>query len=336
MRILSISIPYPPIVSGLGRVAFDLNEEWTRLGHHVEAAVWSDGAVEAAHTIHRPVDAAAVRRLADCFDVLVTHEFFWNQHPWLYLSRRPFVVVNHALSTPPLLSRAGLFRRVVHSRAAGLVAVSRYLAKTMPKRTRVIYNPVDLPDEDVGGDRTGQLLFVGRIAPGKGLDRLLRWMTRWEHPVPSLTVIGEGPMLEQCRTLAAEGNLRVQFLGAQPSEHVLKEMRRHRVVVIPSHPHGGWNEGLCLVAFEALASGATVVASEVGGLPEAVGESGLLVPCDDGDAWHSAVRTALADDSLRQRGLALFRERWKGWTLERVAREYLLLFEQILEKRRST
>jgi glycogen(starch) synthase len=78
-------------------------------------------------------------------------------------------------------------------------------------------------------------------------------------------------------------------LGAQPSEAVAAEMRRHRVLAVPSR-----DETFGLSALEGLACGCRVVASDVGALRETLGDAAILVPADDPPALAEALRAALA------------------------------------------
>ena len=84
--------------------------------------------------------------------------------------------------------------------------------------------------------------------------------------------------------------------------------------------HVSWTEGLPQVLFEAFAAGLPVVATEVGGVPAAVGDAALLVPPGDAEAPARALDRIATDPALRERlteaGLARVREH----TLEAEAR----------------
>ena len=71
-----------------------------------------------------------------------------------------------------------------------------------------------------------------------------------------------------------------------------------------------------LFAQEALAAGVPLVATEVGGLPDLVGDAARLVPPDDVDALDAAVRELLADPELRARYAAAGRARAATWPTE--------------------
>jgi glycosyltransferase involved in cell wall biosynthesis len=194
--------------------------------------------------------------------------------------------------------------------------VSHFSAQTLGvdrDRIRVIYGGAD-PDRffpDPGIERHG-VLFVGRITPHKGLDRLLRALPAGAQ----LTVAGttghdrhrpESGYPELIRRLAAGRDVR--FAG-RVSDHELPSLyRRAAVVVLPSVDVTCYgrrvaiSELLGLSLLEAMASGTPVVASRIGGVPEVVadGETGWLVEPGDVEALHARLAAVLADPSRARR-----------------------------------
>ncbi len=107
---------------------------------------------------------------------------------------------------------------------------------------------------------------------------------------------------------------------------------RASVCVLPS-----FQEGLGQVLLEALASGAPVIASDVGGIPEIIehGENGLIFPVGSSDQLAAHLRTVLQDRRvavrLRRAGRALAKERFSH---TRMAKEHIRLYEDVLASRR--
>lgn len=92
----------------------------------------------------------------------------------------------------------------------------------------------------------------------------------------------------------------VAFLGFQDRLYDL--IAASDVLVMPTVVLGrGGREGFPFTGLEALALGTPVVAYAHGGLPELVGDCGLLVPPDDRDALQSAIVRLLSDDALGER-----------------------------------
>ncbi len=157
------------------------------------------------------------------------------------------------------------------------------------------------------------VLFVGRIQQLKGIDLLLRAFAqlcdRWqEGDAPRLMVVGghnptdetdpEAVEMERLRILASDLGVRdrVTFQGAVPHSMLPMYYSAADVVVVPS-----LYESFGLVALEAMACGAPVVASRVGGLQWTVqdGRSGFLVRRRDPEQFAAAMRAVLQDEHLR-------------------------------------
>jgi D-inositol-3-phosphate glycosyltransferase len=160
------------------------------------------------------------------------------------------------------------------------------------------------------------LLYVGRIAPIKGLDTLLEAVRRLRlagRTVRLLVVGGEADEPRDgheagVRALAARLGLAeaVTFVGPQPQEALRCWYAAADLTVLPSY-----YESFGMVALEAMACGTPVIASRVGGLPTTIrdGLTGLLVR--DGDAGALAARIArVLDDPGLRRTLGREGVRW--------------------------
>jgi glycosyltransferase involved in cell wall biosynthesis len=162
-----------------------------------------------------------------------------------------------------------------------------------------------------GGDRDG-VLFVGRLTPHKGVDRLIRALPAGA----SLRIAGSGGhdprppergYPELLRRLA-EGR-DVTFLGPVPEVALPELYRRAAVLALPSQERTCYgrevrvSELLGLAALEAMASGTPVVASRIGGLAEVVvdGETGFLVAPGDQEALGDRLALLLSDRRLAAR-----------------------------------
>jgi glycosyltransferase involved in cell wall biosynthesis len=157
-------------------------------------------------------------------------------------------------------------------------------------RLRVLPNPVELP-EDAAGPGDGWL-YAGRLTPEKGTSTLARAL----GDLPG-TIAGDGPAMPELRAGCGPA---VRFTGHLAPAALLAELRRARVVVVPSI----WWENFPYAVTEAQAAGRAVVASATGGIPEQIdsGVDGVLVPPGDADALRREVASLLADPD---RALAL-------------------------------
>ena len=139
------------------------------------------------------------------------------------------------------------------------------------------------------------LLFVGQLIRGKGVQLLLRAMAGMRAR-RTLDIVGTGNMEPKLKALAAKLGLgdRVRFRGFQANP--LDWMRAAKCVVVPSF----WQEPYGLVAAEAVALGRKVVAFAVGGLPEACGGKATLIAPGDIAALAQALETAEPQPTSRK------------------------------------
>ncbi|MFC4671032.1 glycosyltransferase [Seohaeicola nanhaiensis] len=142
-----------------------------------------------------------------------------------------------------------------------------------------------------------RLLFVGRLAPVKGLRVLLEALESLSRTMPDLRLIlvGDGPDRKALEQAAAPLGERVVFTGYLSQAEVARAMQSCDIVVLPS-----FAEGVPVVLMEALASRKAVIATRVAGVGELVeeGETGLLVAPGDAGGLGEAIRRLASDPAL--------------------------------------
>lgn len=221
----------------------------------------------------------------------------------------------------------GTFLRVSgqrhHLRRAQLVANSRVTAQATatalgcdPREITIAYPPVDgaavthLAEAAQPGV-VASVVGCGTTSRIKGADLLPEFLTALARRVadsPTMAWIGDGPLQRRLQRRARRlTTARLLLPGALRNPYPV--LAAAQVVVIPSR-----QEPLSRVALEALALGRAVVAFDVGGLHESIGDAGVLVPAGDVDAMAAAVARLLTDDDARaelgRRGPAHVRERF--------------------------
>jgi glycosyltransferase involved in cell wall biosynthesis len=168
------------------------------------------------------------------------------------------------------------------------------------------------------------LLSVAAVIPGKGHDVLLDALAslasrHWQCRCVG-TVERDPAFVASLRRRAADAGMngRVRFTGAQHEDELARSYGMADLLVLPSR-----SETYGMVVTEALARGLPVVATDVGGVAEALGhgadgtQPGLLVPADDPAALGDALGSWLEDADLRRRLRLAARERREalaGWS----------------------
>ena len=182
------------------------------------------------------------------------------------------------------------------------------------------------------GPNDSVVLALAALIPRKGLDVLLDALVRLggQGLRPVAWIAGEGPergrLEDQSSRLGLRGQ--VQFLGKRAD--VADLLGACDLFVIPSR-----REGMGVAALEAMAAGRAVVASEVGGLREAIadGHTGLLVPAGDAAALAQAVAKLLGDGGLRERMGTAGAERVQQKFLPgQMVAAYVDLYRTVLEE----
>ncbi len=150
-----------------------------------------------------------------------------------------------------------------------------------------------------------RLVQSGRLIEKKGLPVTLRAFAVFlqQYPNATLTIAGEGPLLNELQRLARELNIseRVAFTGFVSQEQLRGIYYRSHIFLHPSQTgHDGNQEGVPNSMLEAMATGMPVFATEHGGIPEAIdnGVSGVLVPERDHEALAQALLDAAEDPNF--------------------------------------
>jgi glycosyltransferase involved in cell wall biosynthesis len=269
-----------------------------------------------AHDAHAAAIAAVVSRLAG----------------------RPFVITRR-MARP--LRRSGIWRR-----AARVIAISQAVQQSLLE-SGVDRGRIDLIPPAIEVDRTRRTVpsdwtVALRIPPGfpvavavaaltyeKGIDLVLDAAVQLHGDIPALhwVIAGDGP--ERSRLEARAGALQalpyVHFLGhlADP----LPIMAAATVLVVPSR-----EEGFGSVILDALALGTPVVASNVGGVPEALGAGGgWLVPAGRSVALADAVAQIVRDPARRlQMSQEASRAAWR-FDLSPMVERVVALYRSVKE-----
>jgi len=134
-----------------------------------------------------------------------------------------------------------------------------------------------------------RLLFVGRVADDKGTNILAGLIHELGLPC-ELRVIGDGPEIDDLKALGPS----VVCDGVQPADGVRERMREADVLLVPSQIE----ENQPTVILEAASVGLPVIAADKGGIPETLGEAGMVCKANELEPWKTAV-LSLASDADR-------------------------------------
>lgn len=223
-------------------------------------------------------------------------------------------ILSHPLRSFPVALRLlyVMGARSAYRRSAAVIAVSKYLADVATRfrpggdGVYVVPNGIDVEParadvvvaQQAGNpkDRPFRLLFVGRLAPEKGVDVLVRAMRLLPVQDFELTIVGGGPLEPELKAMVLNLALEsvIRFRGQVEHGQVAEYYKNADALIVPSH-----SEGQGVVIIEAMSFGVPVIASRVGGIPELIadGATGLLFSAGDSDQLAAQI-TRLRQDAL--------------------------------------
>lgn len=252
--------------------------------------------------------------------------------------------------------RHGLIRRLYRPFVHHYIALSKHQARYLihrtgvaPQRVAQIYNGVDLQrfQPAIGGRgaiagapfQSPDLRIVGavgRLHPIKDQLLLARAFVRAVALSPEakarmrLVIAGAGPLAEQIDTVLREAGADKLAWLAGPRDDVAEVMRGLDCFVLPSRA-----EGISNTILEAMASGLSIIATDVGGNGELLedGVTGQLVPAQNVEAMAQALLAEFADPvAARNRGQAALTVARRDFGLDRMVAAYAQLYDSQMAK----
>jgi glycosyltransferase involved in cell wall biosynthesis len=257
--------------------------------------------------------------------------------------RRPFVYTVHGFhypsKSPPVRHFARLAERFCMARAVATVFVSEY-DQSFAIRDDVLPNPsrhLVIHNGTAAVEATGQeplfdLVYIGRLHAQKNPLALADMLVALRPLQPSLAIIGGGECEAALRERLQQAGVlqQVTFLGSQPSDKAIALLSRARIQVLPS-----FFEGLPVSVIEAMHLGIPTVASNVGGLPELIGDgtSGFLVPPADVSGFAERLRCLLEDEPRRvAMGMAAREKARSAFSLQHHVDQHLALYDDMMHR----
>ena len=231
---------------------------------------------------------------------------------------------------------APLMRRI-HTRLAVSDAARRTVARDFPGDYEIVPNGIDVerfrqPAPRPAGmpDQQRFVLFVGRLEPRKGVDRLIRAMAIVQHHAPDvrLAIVGDGPDRAALEAAARDAGVDVLFTGRVSDAALPAYYRAADIVCSPALG----DESFGIVLLEAMAAERPIVATRIEGYAEMLAEQ--EAPGSSTSTirrrWPDEITSLLADPdcerSLGARGAAFVRD--YDWTA--IARRLESIYRSLL------
>lgn len=312
MKILFLSHKFYPDVGGIEVNSEILAKAFHDAGHHVRLLTWSaeNGSEKFPYQVKRNPGFVSLVREHLWADIV------YENNPCLRLAwpslllRTPGVVAlcTWVSSTDGRIRWQDKLKMQWLKRARSVIAVSDAVRRKCWPSATVISNPyrADIFKASAAHRREGSFVFLGRLVSDKGADQAIRAMHCLLNAVETekgseespylLTVVGDGPERSVLERLADDLGIKrnVRFLGILRGESLVSCLNNHKYMLVPSL----WEEPFGNVALEGMACGCIPIVSDGGGLPEAVGDAGMVFRRGDVGALADCMIRLLRDPSL--------------------------------------
>lgn len=282
MNILLISHRFFPDIGGIESVSEMLAHEFTRQKNEVILVTWS------LTTIQDRFPFKVVRNpsIFTLFKLIKQADVILENNPCLRLSwvniflRKPMVVALHTWlkNSKGKIGLNEIIKWGWLRNANYVISCSNALSLKVFKKSIVIHNSYDNNLFRIITEikKTKDFVFVGRLVSDKGIDLALKAFGLFikEFPQSHFTIIGQGEEYGELNKLVEVLGIvdNVTFRGTLRGENLVETLNQHRYLLVPSV----WEEPFGIVTLEGMACGCVPIVSDGGGLPEAVGDAGLL------------------------------------------------------------
>ncbi len=233
-------------------------------------------------------------------------------------------------------------RWLCHNVAVNVTITDHVSLRLALPRSQTIYygienvdsRPTDSPESP---EKPLRLAYLGRLVAEKGLPVLFRAVQQLDKEGLAfrLTVIGDGPERGNLESLANELRIshRVTFTGEMRRQEVNQALRKTDVVVMPSL----CEETAGLAAIEQMMSGGAVIASNIAGLAEVVGEAGLKFAPGNFDELCSCIKVFANDrGKIQHLGSAARARAVKVFSVGRFITQHAVLYREIARPLKDT
>ena len=349
MRVLMLVSEAPPIKSGIARVTGELTQRLRTLGIQVD--VLSANEIPRATLKEFRFSSLAlhwprIQKQLGEYDILHIHGYVPTFSEAALVMGRLGSRMTHRLSgivythhcdidlegLDRIVDRYNAFHHRLLRLADHVVASTPSYAlqlDAMARPGRVSAIPFGVNAAQFGGESSKperfNVLFVGQLRPYKGVDVLLRAWQKVDGA--DLHIVGTGHESEKLSAMVRQLRLKsVHLHGAVSDSELAEHYANAHALVLPSTRRA---EAFGLVLLEGMAAGCVPVASNLPGVRDVVGNTGLTFPVGDSNALAKVLLRLRDDQEYRQRRSELSEARALVFDWDHTARAYLGVYKQV-------
>ena len=219
-------------------------------------------------------------------------------------------------------------------KATQVIACSDPIRASIFSKAVLIGNPYDSEKFKIkpSVEKSKDFVFLGRLVSDKGVGLAIEAFNKFLHSNAlnkdsQLTIIGEGNNRESLEKQVEVYNIkdRVLFMGGMKGEALVNLLNQHRYMLVPSL----WNEPFGIVALEGMACGCVPIVSDGGGLPDAIGNAGLICERGSVESLVACMTSLKKNPALEYQLREASKEHLKIHRSKAVGRSYLNILEAL-------
>ena len=342
MRILFLSHSFAPAIGGIEASSELLADAFFNQGHEVRLMTTTQGISSAV--------PYKIIRDPSINEIIKQHywaDTIYENNPCLRLGwpkllfGKPSIIALHTWISRPdgKIALTDQLKMFWVARATHVIAVSRAIQQQCSPQATIIGNSYDKHLFSARRiKRHKDFVFLGRLVSDKGVelairafDKLINGPSLPELEGVSLTIIGDGPDRNQLQQFVARLShpSRIRFTGALQGEDLVMELNRHTFQFIPSV----WEEPFGIVALEGIACGLIPIASDGGGLPEAVGNAGVIFERGRIESLIAVTKRLVQNPAQQAKCRAAANQHLSAFSIESITRKFLDVIESVAKKR---
>ncbi len=340
MKILFLTDKFYPYIGGIETMSEILALAFVEAGHEVHILTHTPDTRESNFPF-------LIIRKPSFLDILKEHswaDIIFENNPCLKLSLhgiffgKPSVIALQTWIYRPngKIGWQDRFKYLWLKRAKKIISCSNIIRERCSPSSIVISNPYRenvfkiIPEIA----KTNKFLFVGRLVSDKGANLAVKAFNQiiLKNQLNgnfnlSLTIVGDGPERKSIENLIVDLGLteNVILKGSLSGRELVECINQHEIILVPSM----WEEPFGIVALEGMACGCLPIVSNGGGLPDAVGNAGLLFERGNLNSLVFCMEQLINNQSLKEqlRGAALIH--LKSHTSSFISKRYLDIIESV-------
>lgn len=340
LKILFLTDKFYPYIGGIETMSEILATAFVKAGHEVHLLTHTPDTGESNFPF-------LITRRPNFFKIIQEHswaDIVFENNPCLQLSLhgiffgKPSVIALHTWIYRPngKVGWQDRFKYLWLKRAKKVISCSNIIRERCSPSSIVINNPYRenvfkiIPEIP----KTHKFIFVGRLVSDKGAGLAVKAFNQIflknqlnGNSYLSLTIVGDGPERQSIENLILELGLtkNVILKGSLSGRELVECINQHEMILVPSI----WEEPFGLVALEGMACGCLPIVSNGGGLPDAIGNAGLLFERGNLNSLVLCMEKLINDPPLQKQLREAAIEHLKSHTSSFISKRYLDVIENV-------